>query len=180
MFFFGRGGGQFFLDSFLCFISCSNFTAISSEVFIIFSIELQTLWHFVSPKSCSFFHIIALYFVLFLESQNPISYSSFFLLTISYHPFFLCISKVWNMLHHGLVGRVQSKDCSFKFICTFSAANTFLIIKTSLHLCHCIALKLKKYVFSKNQIFKKQTNKKKIQTLPKVLQNFTVLIEDTY
>ena len=31
-------------------------------------------------------------------------------LTISYHLYFLCISKVSNMLHHRSMGRVHSKD----------------------------------------------------------------------
>ena len=34
-------------------------------------------------------------------------------LTISYHLYFLHISKVWNMLHHGSVGWVQSKESYF-------------------------------------------------------------------
>ena len=36
-----------------------------------------------------------------------------FSLTISYHPYFLRISKVWSMFYRGLVGRVQSKECYF-------------------------------------------------------------------
>ena len=32
-------------------------------------------------------------------------------LIIFYHQYFLCISKVSNMLHHGAVGRLQSKEC---------------------------------------------------------------------
>ena len=36
-------------------------------------------------------------------------------LTISFHLYFLRISKVWSMLHHGSVGQVQSKECYFKF-----------------------------------------------------------------
>ena len=41
--------------------------------------------------------------------------------TISYHSYFLRISKVWGMLHHGSVGRVQSEECYFMFPCTFLA-----------------------------------------------------------
>ena len=32
-------------------------------------------------------------------------------LTISYYPYFLRISKVCSMLHHGSLGRAQNKQC---------------------------------------------------------------------
>ena len=34
-------------------------------------------------------------------------------------PIFSRICIVWRMLHHGLVGQVQSKECSFMFTYTF-------------------------------------------------------------
>ena len=40
-------------------------------------------------------------------------------LTISFHLYFLRISKVWSMLHDGSVGQVQSKECYFMLTCTF-------------------------------------------------------------
>ena len=36
-------------------------------------------------------------------------------LTISYHLYLLCMSKVWSMLHLGSVGQVQSKESCFMF-----------------------------------------------------------------
>ena len=42
-------------------------------------------------------------------------------LTIFYHLYFLGISKVSSMLHHGSVGRVHSKECYFLFAYTFLA-----------------------------------------------------------
>ena len=41
--------------------------------------------------------------------------------TISYPRYFLRISKVWSMLHHGLVGRVQNKQSYCMFTYTFAA-----------------------------------------------------------
>ena len=41
-------------------------------------------------------------------------------LKIFHHLYFLRISKVWNMLHHRSVGRVQIKECHFIFTYTFS------------------------------------------------------------
>ena len=32
-------------------------------------------------------------------------------LTTSFHLYFLCISKVWSMLHQGSLGQVQHKEC---------------------------------------------------------------------
>ena len=40
---------------------------------------------------------------------------------ISYPRYFLRISKVWSMLHHGLVGRVQNKQSYCMFTYTFAA-----------------------------------------------------------
>ena len=40
-------------------------------------------------------------------------------LTIYFHLYFLCISKVWSMLHHRSVGQVQIKECYFIFTYTF-------------------------------------------------------------
>ena len=40
-------------------------------------------------------------------------------LTISFHLYFLRTSKIWSMLHHGLVGQVQIKECYFIFTYTF-------------------------------------------------------------
>ena len=40
-------------------------------------------------------------------------------LTISYHLYFLRISKVWGMLHHGSMRRVQSKKSYFMFTYNF-------------------------------------------------------------
>ena len=35
--------------------------------------------------------------------------------------YFIRLSKVWSMLHHGSVGRVQSKECYYVFTYTFFA-----------------------------------------------------------
>ena len=40
-------------------------------------------------------------------------------LIISFHLYFLRISEIWCMLHHALVGQVQSKECYFMFTYTF-------------------------------------------------------------
>ena len=40
-------------------------------------------------------------------------------LTISYHLCFLHIPKIWSMLHHVSVGRIQNKECCFMFTHTF-------------------------------------------------------------
>lgn len=40
-------------------------------------------------------------------------------LTLSYHLQFLSVSEDCNMLHYGLVGRVQKKECYFMFTYTF-------------------------------------------------------------
>ena len=50
-------------------------------------------------------------------------------LTIFYHLIFLRISKVWGILHHGSVGRVQSKECYFMFSSTFLAFLLLFFIK---------------------------------------------------
>ena len=42
-------------------------------------------------------------------------------LIISYHLHFLCISKIWSMLHHGPVGQFQSKECYYMLTYTFLA-----------------------------------------------------------
>ena len=41
---------------------------------------------------------------------------------ICHHPYFLRIFKIWNMLHHESVGRVQSKECYLMFTYTFLAS----------------------------------------------------------
>ena len=46
-------------------------------------------------------------------------------LTISFHLYFLRISRVWSMLHHGSMGQVQSKECYFMFRYTFV---TFFVV----------------------------------------------------
>ena len=60
------------------------------------------------------------------------------LVPISYHLYFLRISKVWSKLHHGSVGRVQYKECYFMliytiyaFFCCFSSKKSVYIILTS-------------------------------------------------
>ena len=40
-------------------------------------------------------------------------------LTISPHLYFLRISKISSMLHHGSVGQAHSKECYFNFTCNF-------------------------------------------------------------
>ena len=50
-------------------------------------------------------------------------------LTISYHQYFLRISKDWSMLHHGSVGRVQSKEGYFMFTWAFFGIFLFFFIK---------------------------------------------------
>ena len=59
-------------------------------------------------------------------------------LTISYHLYFLRISKAWSKLHRGSVGRVQGKECYIMFtytffdiFCCFSSKNCVFIIFTS-------------------------------------------------
>ena len=42
-------------------------------------------------------------------------------LTISFQLYFLRISKVWSMLHHGSMGQVQSKEYYFMVRYTFVA-----------------------------------------------------------
>ena len=50
---------------------------------------------------------------------NPLCLWECVPLTISYHFYFFCISKVWSMLHQGSVGWVQSRECYFMFTYTF-------------------------------------------------------------
>ena len=62
-------------------------------------------------------------------------------LTISYHQYFLHISKVLNMLHHGSMGRDHSKDKNatlyiytytfLAFFCCFSSKNSFSFFQRS-------------------------------------------------
>ena len=40
-------------------------------------------------------------------------------LTISFHLYFLRVSKVWSMLHHGSLERIHSKKCNSKSTYTF-------------------------------------------------------------
>ena len=47
-------------------------------------------------------------------------------LAISFHLYFLRISKVWSMLHHGSVGQVQSKECYFRFYVLYDIFLLFL------------------------------------------------------
>ena len=42
-------------------------------------------------------------------------------LTISFHLYFLHISKVWSTLYHGSMEQVQRKECCFMFRYTFVA-----------------------------------------------------------
>ena len=63
-----------------------------------------------------------------LDLHHPLCYKldqifQFFLLkcvplTISYHLYFLRIAQVLSFLHYGLFGRVQSKECYFRFTYT--------------------------------------------------------------
>ena len=48
-------------------------------------------------------------------------------LIICYHLYFLRVSKVWSMLHHGSVGRVQSKECYYVFMYFFGCFLLFFI-----------------------------------------------------
>ena len=43
--------------------------------------------------------------------------------------YFLCISKVWSMLHHKSVGRVQGKQCISQFTYTFLAFLLLFYVK---------------------------------------------------
>ena len=52
-------------------------------------------------------------------------------LAISNNSYFLRISKVWNMLYHGLVARVQIKECYFMFTYTFSTFLCCFLTKSS-------------------------------------------------
>ena len=51
-------------------------------------------------------------------------------MTISYHLYFLHISNVWSMSHHGSVGQVQSKECYFMFKYSFLA---FVLVAVVFH-----------------------------------------------
>ena len=53
-------------------------------------------------------------------------------LTISYHLYFLRISKVWKMLHHGSVGRV----CHQKIV--FLSVSIFLFFDEVSNICNRI------------------------------------------
>ena len=46
-------------------------------------------------------------------------------MTISYHLYFLCVSKVWSMSNHWPVGQVLSKECYFVLACSFL---TFFVV----------------------------------------------------
>ena len=56
-------------------------------------------------------------------------------MTISFHLYILRISKVWNMLHHGSVGQVQSKECYFTFTYTYA---TFFVVVVVFHKKFCV------------------------------------------
>lgn len=49
--------------------------------------------------------------------------------TISYHLYYLRISKVWSMLHHKSVGRVQGKQSISQFTYTFLAFLLLFYVK---------------------------------------------------
>ena len=68
-------------------------------------------------------------------------------LKISYHLYFLHISNVWSILHHGSVGRVQSKQCNSLFTYTFLAFFFLFFIKRIVFLSFSF-LFLKKYQIS--------------------------------
>ena len=51
-------------------------------------------------------------------------------MTISYHLYLLCISKVSNMLHHMSMGRVHSKDKSATFCVKISFLTEYQISAT--------------------------------------------------
>ena len=77
-------------------------------------------------------------FILGVCPTDKVLSPIFSLLTISYHLYFLRISKVCNMLHHGSVGRAQNKQCrsvltySFlAFLFCFSSKNCALIVFVS-------------------------------------------------
>ena len=55
-------------------------------------------------------------------------------LTISYHLYFLRASKIWSMLHHGSMGRVQNKECNSKSTYTFLGIFLLFFIKNVLFL----------------------------------------------
>ena len=52
-------------------------------------------------------------------------------LTTSFHLYFLCISKVWSMLHQGSLGQVQHKECYFIFTYTFMNIKKFVFLSFS-------------------------------------------------
>ena len=75
--------------------------------------------------------------------------------TISFHLYFLRISKVSSMLHHGSVGQVQSKEYYFKFIYTFV---TFLLLFFIKKLCFIIFISFKfKFKFLQQNINQSET-----------------------
>ena len=47
-------------------------------------------------------------------------------MAISYRLYFFRISKVWSMLHHGSVGRVQRKQCNSLF--TYTVLVFFFVV----------------------------------------------------
>ena len=91
---------------------CSHLLNKSLTENFIFCAVMRQLYHFTNRKSLRLLKIIIL-----LASSHEKSVP----LTISHYLYFLCISKVSSMLYHRLLGRVQSKECSFVFTNTFLA-----------------------------------------------------------
>ena len=54
-------------------------------------------------------------------SYFPFKCKSVFVRQINTTSIFLCLSKVWSMLHHGSVGQVQNKELHFMLWFTFLA-----------------------------------------------------------
>ena len=88
--------------------SCQRKKVYNSPEFFIFG--------YIFDSSCS--STLFLFYVTGSHKDSSVLYLSQLVsecvpLTISYHPYFLCISKVWCMLYHGSVGQVQSSECYF-------------------------------------------------------------------
>ena len=58
-------------------------------------------------------------------SNFQVGHVEFVPLAVSYHLYFLCISKVSSLLYHGLVGQVHSKEYYLMFTCAFDEMQIF-------------------------------------------------------
>ena len=76
-------------------------------------------------------------------------------LTISFHLYFLRIPKVWSMLHHGLVGQVENKECNFMFTDIF--VTFFFVVFYKIICVFIIFIYFYKYQFPRQNINQSET-----------------------